>query len=145
MIKIATQHDLEKLANLVADFYAEENYSFDKPNIFKNLELLISSKEIGRVYLVIDDNQIVGYSILVNTFCLELGGKVAYIDELFIAKDKRGRKLATTLINEIISYCKMEGYATIRLEVERENPRASELYKRFGFICHDRNLMTLRI
>lgn len=143
--KIATINDLQTVVRMVKEFYNEEKYPFINAEIEKNLTTLLCEKNLGSIFLITDGSEIAGYCMVINSFCLELGGKIGYIDELFILNQYRNKKLSTNCLNYIIESYRLNNYATLRLEVEDDNPKAEELYKRFGFRIHSRKLMSYRL
>ncbi len=143
MIIRATTSHLEDIIELMELFYSEEGYPFNRENTIHNLNIFLENDSLGSIYLYQEQNQFVAYTVLVNTFCFELGGKVGYIDELFVKSLNRGNKIATNLLEYIILISKLNKIATLRLEVEKLNYKASMLYESFGFLTHKRNLMSL--
>ena len=56
-----------------------------------------------------------------------------YIGSIAVAEDYRGKGFGTQLLNAVNDFAKKNGFETIILDVVDTNPRAYELYKRFGF------------
>ncbi len=56
-----------------------------------------------------------------------------YIGSIAVAEDYRGKGFGTQLLNTVNDFAKKNGFETIILDVVDTNPRAYELYKRFGF------------
>jgi GNAT superfamily N-acetyltransferase len=75
-------------------------------------------------------------------FSLEFRGRNAFVDELFVREEHRGRGLGAAALAVAEEFCRGLGIAALRLEVERENPRAQELYEREGFRVHPRHILT---
>lgn len=81
-------------------------------------------------YILECENKVAGYALTVNYCSQEFGGKVLWIDELFVKPEFRGRNLAT----EFLEYAKsLDGNVLLRLEAEKNNQKAIALYKRLGF------------
>lgn len=81
-------------------------------------------------YILECENKVAGYALTVNYCSQEFGGKVLWIDELFVKPEFRGRNLAT----EFLEYVKsLDGNVLLRLEAEKNNQKAIALYKRLGF------------
>jgi diamine N-acetyltransferase len=79
----------------------------------------------------------IGYSI-------EFGGRDAFLDELFVSADSRGRGLGTRALEVAAEACREAGIVALHLEVDHANTAAQRLYRRHGFVDHDRYLMTRR-
>lgn len=56
-----------------------------------------------------------------------------YIGSIAVAEDNRGKGFGTLLLNAVNDFAKKNGFETIILDVVDTNPRAYELYKRYGF------------
>ena len=56
-----------------------------------------------------------------------------YIGSIAVAEDYRGKGFGTQLLNAVNDFAKKNGFETIILDVVDTNPRAYELYKRYGF------------
>lgn len=145
MPTLATINDLKTISKMVSEFYSEESYPYNEKEIEKNLETLLSDNRLGNIFLIKDENQIAGYCMVINSFCLELGGKIGYIDELYVKKEFRNKKLSTNCLNYIIESYKLNKYSSLRLEVESKNDKTIEYYKRFQFFAHQRILMSCRL
>lgn len=61
------------------------------------------------------------------------------IDGLFVAPDRRGQGIGSTLIEALAAEGARRGYAELRLEVIEENTRARALYERRGFVAVKRH------
>ena len=76
---------------------------------------------------------------------LEYGGRDAFIDEIFVSPSYRDRGLGRRALDAIAEACLELEVRALHLEVERDNVRASELYRKWGFEDSDRRLMTRRL
>ena len=101
--------DRKKLNNIFNEY--KENYS---PII----------NEYTKIYSYIVDNVVVGF--LIFTIMYE---KCEIID-IFVKKDYRNKKIAQSLINEIVSDYNLEN---MTLEVSDKNIPAINLYEKLGF------------
>ena len=75
-------------------------------------------------------------------YSLEFHGRDAFIDELYVVPEYRGRGIGSNVMRIVEDACRELGVRAVHLEVERDNPAARALYLRFGFKEHDRLLMT---
>lgn len=71
-----------------------------------------------------------GYCIVGKGFSPECGGKVAWIEEIYIKEEFRSQGVGKAVLKEIFERFGAKRY---RLEVEPSNLRAAELYKTLGF------------
>ncbi|GAA1279550.1 hypothetical protein GCM10009589_38610 [Arthrobacter pascens] len=94
------------------------------------LEMFVSELEQPetRRYLVAEARGgIVGYA---GVMCIE---PVADVQTIAVVPEYEGRGIGTALLTELISEARRRGAADVLLEVRADNPRAQQLYRRFGF------------
>jgi ribosomal-protein-alanine N-acetyltransferase len=81
-----------------------------------------------RRYLVAElDGEIVGYAGLM---CIE---PIADVQTIAVVPEQEGRGIGSALLTELIRESRRRRAEDMLLEVRADNPRAQELYRRFGF------------
>ena len=81
-----------------------------------------------RRYLVAEaDGAIVGYAGLM---CIE---PIADVQTIAVVPEQEGRGIGSALLTELIVESRRRHAADVLLEVRADNPRAQQLYRRFGF------------
>ncbi len=81
-----------------------------------------------RHYLVAElRGQIVGYAGLM---CIE---PISDVQTIAVVPEQEGRGIGSTLLAELIAESRRRGADDVLLEVRADNPRAQQLYIRFGF------------
>jgi ribosomal-protein-alanine N-acetyltransferase len=81
-----------------------------------------------RRYLIAEaPDGIVGYAGLM---CIE---PIADVQTIAVVPEYEGRGIGSALLTELISEGRRRGAADVLLEVRADNPRAQQLYRRFGF------------
>ena len=141
----AGRSDSAGVLDLMGQLYDGEHMAFDSSRALAALHGLLDHPEHGTVFLLRHGDAVVGYAVVTRGYSLEFGGVFALLDELFVAPSARGAGLGGALLRAVIEDCRTAGIATLRLEVERANAHAQAVYRRFGFVVHDRNLMTCRV
>lgn len=134
--------DTDELLPLMRAFYAEEEYPFDEARTERVLRVMLSNPLFGAVWVFRVDGRAVGYLVVTHGYSLEFGGRDAFVDELYMIPEVRGRGFGAQALRIAEEHCCREGIGALHLEVERENPRARALYERSGYKAHDRYLMT---
>lgn len=86
--------------------------------------------ELVKGLLLECDGEIAGYALAACYASKEYGGRVLFLDELFLKENFRGRGLAREFFTAIE---REEDIAAIRLEAVRENERAVRLYRSLGY------------
>lgn len=145
-IRLATADQLDVILAQMRQMQEEDPWSesFDETLVRATLKQLFQNSSYGLAYLGQDATEAVGYLILCFDYSLEYQGKGAWVDELFVARSHRGRGIATRLLETAEKAAAEHGAKYLHLEVSHGNP-AIELYRRRGFVDHQRYLMTKRI
>jgi ribosomal protein S18 acetylase RimI-like enzyme len=142
--KHITTADIETIVSLMEEFYGIDNYPI-KSDVSKALfEEFISNKNLGKAWLIVSDNEIVGYLILTFVFSFEYQGKIAFLDELYVTEKARGKGIGSKAIEFIKDESHKLSLKLIYLEVEPHNKKAQNLYIANGFEMHNRKLMRLK-
>lgn len=143
--RVVTRADLDVLLPLVQAYYEFDHLSFDERVARTALENFVADPTFGRVWLIMVDGEVVGYLILTLGYSIEYGGCDAFIDEVYIRAEHRGRGIGQQVIAFAETQCRAFGVRALHLEVERDNTHAHALYRKVGFVDHDRYLMTKRL
>jgi ribosomal protein S18 acetylase RimI-like enzyme len=142
----ATLADLDVVLLLMSHLQADDPWSepFHESVVRANLSELLRNSHNGLIYLVREEQNPVGYLVICFDFSLEYRGKGAWVDELFVERSHRGQGIGTQLLDLAESASGESGAQFLHLEVNHGNP-AIELYRRRGFVDHQRYLMTKRL
>lgn len=136
---------IETITSMMRDFYSIDNYPIDS-EVSKNLfSEFIQNENLGKAWLIYSDGEVVGYVILTFVFSFEYGGKIAFIDELYIKESARGRRIGTKTIEFLKNEIPKLSLKLLYLEVENHNVSAQKLYIANDFTIHNRKLMKYKI
>lgn len=130
---------------MMQEFYAIDGYPIDRNKSELLFSEFIANPELGRVWLIYSDGIAVGYIILTFIFSFEYGGKIAFIDELYVSEKARGRGIGKASVSFIQSEAAQLLLKLLYLEVEEHNFNAQKLYIAAGFDIHNRKIMKYRI
>jgi ribosomal protein S18 acetylase RimI-like enzyme len=144
-IRPAGPGDRDTLVELMTEFYAETATPFDPDRTVRAFETLLGDASRGRAWILERYGSAAGYAVLAVGFSMEYGGRDAFLDDLFVREEHRGRGLGRAAMQAVLAECERRGVRALHLEVARDNTAAKELYRRFGFADHDRQLMTVRL
>lgn len=82
-------------------------------------------------YVFIEDGSVAGYSMVSKSFTTEYGGVCAWIEDLYIKEEFRRRGISKKFFEDLpVLY---PDIVRFKLEVEPENERAIETYKKCGY------------
>lgn len=93
---------------------------------------LLADPSRGAVLVAYDPDPI-GVAVLAYTWTLEHGGRVAWLDELFVAAHHRDRGVGRAMLRRALQIAAAAGCRAVDLEVDTEHERAEHLYEREGF------------
>jgi ribosomal protein S18 acetylase RimI-like enzyme len=146
MVRTAEAGDIERILELSSRLYSEDgDVPFDRTAARGGLQELVDSGELGVAFVSEEGGRVVAYLVLVWGFSLEFGGRDAFVDELYVVPDWRGRGTGSALIEAAEAACVKARAIAIHLAVERSNVGAYRLYRRLGFSGQEKLLMTKRL
>jgi ribosomal protein S18 acetylase RimI-like enzyme len=137
--------DISTITHMMQDFYAIDNYPMDVEESKKLFQEFITNENLGKSWLIYSEKEIVGYIILTFIFSFEYGGKIAFVDELFIQETARGKGIGKEAIQFIQREVPKLSLKLLYLEVEPHNENAQKLYLAHDFELHNRKLMKYKI
>jgi ribosomal protein S18 acetylase RimI-like enzyme len=137
--------DLAELLALLERFHASQGYAFDASAARHALGALLARPELGRVYRIVQGGASVGYAALTFGWSLEWGGRDAFVDEIFVEEETRGRGVGRAALRALAAEAERLGVRALHLEVESANQAAQALYRSEGFAGNERRILTRRL
>ena len=134
---------------MMQEFYAIDGYPIDLQTSEKLFLEFISDENLGKAWIITSEEngktQIAGYAILTFIFSFEYGGKIAFIDELYIKESFRGKGIGKASIEFLKTEAAKLSLKLLYLEVEEHNLNAQKLYIAAGFEMHNRKIMKYKV
>ena len=95
-----------------------------------NVENILSGSTCAEGFVFVDAEKIIGYGITARSYSTEFGGERICIEDIFVEAEYRGRGVGSKFIRHV-----KELYPDkiFWLEVEADNIKAIDFYKRLGF------------
>ncbi len=141
--RTAGHADADQILTYMKIFYAEDGYVYRHDEAEYNLRKFIDTPDWGRVFVLeAGEGGIAGYMVIVFICSMEHQGRDAYIDELYISEEFRGKGYGSEGLDLAEKFCAETGIKALHLEVERYKDRAVRLYKSRGFFDRGRFLLT---
>jgi GNAT superfamily N-acetyltransferase len=139
----ATYPDLDLLLPMMRHMQADDPWTepFHEPTVRANLSELLANPVYGVVYIAREESSPIAYLVICFDYSLEYRGKGAWIDELFVEPTHRGKGIGTQLLDLAEAASRQHHAKFLHLEVTHGNP-AIDLYRRRGFLDHQRYLMS---
>lgn len=142
-LRLATGNEASLVYQMMDDYYHEVQSPFHPKKHRWALERLIGNPAVGRLWLVLVGQEVVGYVVLTLGYCLEMGALDAFLDDVYVVPRARGRGLGKAALQMAMGEAARLGAQVVHLEVAKQNERARNLYRRLGFKDRDNErLMT---
>lgn len=137
-IRVASTADLDEVLRLMRGYYADDGLAFELERASTTMSRLLNEPHWGRVLLLESHERPIGYVAVCLGFSLELGGNDAFIDEIYVVPEFRGRGHGKRLLEAAAASAREMGVQALHLEVDRTNHVARELYDSLGYRSRDR-------
>src|SRR5215469_15027053 len=89
--RLALSKDVDRLLDFMQEYYEFDGHGYDREKAYAALLPLLENPGFGRAWLILDDDCPVGYAVLCFGYSLEWLGRDAFVDELYLRKEYRGR------------------------------------------------------
>lgn len=143
-LHLAKTDDFAKLDLLVEAFHSEMQIASTPETRASGIVPLLQGSPYGAVYLLGPRLAPVGYIVVTFGWSVEFGGMDAFIDEVFIRPAVRGRGVATEALQGLAKALENVDVCALHLEVDRDDERTQNLYRRVGFEPRDRYMLMTR-
>jgi len=143
-IERAAPNNLPELLPLVDAFQREEGYAAGDDALRSAVLELLGVAQRGSMLVARENGRALGYAALCFGHSIEFRGRDAFVDELYVAPDARGRGLGRALLRALEADARASGVRQLHLEVEPGN-EAQRLYLAEGFTATGRELLTKKL
>jgi ribosomal protein S18 acetylase RimI-like enzyme len=143
-LRLARAADSRLLLEMMADFATGEGIAPDPRRLRTALGNLLRQRNLGRVWLIVEAGEVVGYAVLTFGYDLEFTGRDAFLTELYVRKEVRGRGVGRRALALIEQQALALKARAVHLMVRAENIRAFTLYASAGYEA-PRRVMLSRI
>lgn len=125
--------DADGLSNMMREFYSTPGvlHKIDDSNIKSTIALLNQKSPFAEAFILKMDSNMVGYVLLAFTYSNEAGGSVVWIEEIYIKKEYRNRRLSNGLLDYVIQ--EYPNTARFRIDMVKDNVESMALFSSFGF------------
>lgn len=141
-LRQAGVEDADVLLPMVEAFHRHEGIVLDAAARRTAVAALFGENPFGRIWLAFDGELVVGYVAVCFGYTIEFGGRDAFLDELYIKDEYRGRGLGKAVLEAAALGAAKHEVKVLHLEVASKNLRAQQLYASSGFAPLPRFLMS---
>lgn len=141
-IRLCRPEDRHLLLELMTEFDQHEGISLDRIRLETAFDELLRTPTLGQAWLILCDDQYVGYLILTYGFDLEYFGKDAWITDIYVRPEHQGKGIGRRALMDLEGFATRNGVHALHLAVRHSNTRAKLLYEKSGFRTVERLTMT---
>ncbi|WP_269432514.1 GNAT family N-acetyltransferase [Bacillus sp. FJAT-18017] len=133
-VRQADSNDSSELYGLmreyIVDFYNQPEPSEEE---LKGLiRHLLENPSSGVQFVAEENGRLIGFATLYFTFSTLKVKRQAILNDLFVQRDVRGKKVGETLFKTCLDYIRMHDFAGMTWETAQDNVAAQGLYKKMG-------------
>lgn len=133
-IRFAEMNDVPVLAKMLGELFSmDHEFSADPAKQEKGLREIIGNENNGRVFVLVQGDEVLGMVSILFSISTALGGRVAVLEDMFIRSDHRWAGNGSLLLKAAISWCASNGILRLTLLTDHNNTPAAAFYKKHGF------------
>jgi ribosomal protein S18 acetylase RimI-like enzyme len=134
VIRPLKSRDLPNLLKLAQAYWGFEKIRGFRAKDYRKLAVkILKNPSLGRIWVAVEGDRLLGYLVVVFLMSLEYGGIAAEIDELYVDRMERGRGVGDSLLKAAGKRLTKEGVVQICLRVGKSNAVGIRFYKKMGF------------
>jgi GNAT superfamily N-acetyltransferase len=135
--RLATPDDAPVLAELLHAFNTEfDTPSPGPPTLEPRLRVLLDGDDAG-TFAVLGGDPPVALALVTLRTNVWYDGRVAILDEMYVAPDRRSAGIGSQVIELVLRTCRDRGVALLEINVDEDDVDAMRFYERHGFAGND--------
>jgi ribosomal protein S18 acetylase RimI-like enzyme len=128
-----TPADVGVLLDMMADFNELEGIAWTEDTCRPALQRLLESPDLGIAGYILESGARRGYFVLTWGYDLEWAGRDAFLTEIYLLPDARGRGLGSSVLPLVEALGSRHGARALHLMVLPHNEIAVRMYRRAGY------------
>lgn len=141
-VRLAERKDVPALVALMAEFYGEAGFQLPEEAAARTFVALFDDPRLGRIWLMEQETEAVGYLVLTVGYSMEFGGLRGFVDDFFVRPAARGKGLGAMALEAVRQSCQQLGIRALLVETGPDDHPARRLYARAGFTANGRVLLS---
>jgi ribosomal protein S18 acetylase RimI-like enzyme len=141
-VREATDADTALILDMMEAFNVFEKIPWRRETGELALRTLLSDTRLGVVAIVEEGEATLGYLVVTWGYDLEWNGRDAFLTELFLVPEARGRGVGTLALDRAEALAARHGARALHIMVRHENEPARRLYARAGYVSPPRLFLT---
>jgi ribosomal protein S18 acetylase RimI-like enzyme len=133
-IEPATIDDLPALASLVMElFTVSGDFAPEQAVQERGLRLILEQPSRGRIFVLRNDDHLIGMVNLLFTISTARGGFVILMEDLVIHPDHRGQGFGGMLLEHVIEFARRKDFKRITLLTDKISAESQGFFRKHGF------------
>ena len=141
LFRVAQASDSELLLDFMEALYTLDGYGYDREKARAALNPLLGNSDLGRAWIILDGVAPAGYAVLCFGYSLEWLGRDAFVDEIYLREEYRGRGWGKKTMAFLEDAARELGVTALHLGVMEGN-QALRLYESIGFQKHTSSFLS---
>lgn len=135
LIEKATEENIPQILALMLEFAEYENL-LDSFEVTKErlITALFGDTKVAEAIVAFDGETAIGYAIFFPYFATFRGQRGIYLEDIFISKNFRGRRVGEMMLKYIAKLAKSRGFERIDFQVLKWNLPAIGFYEKLGAV-----------
>ncbi len=138
----AEPSDVAVLCRMMAEFNRIEGIAWSPEAGEAAVRTLLTDRGLGLIGLLAENDHTVGYFVVTWGYDLEWNGRDAYLTELYLIPEARGRGLGAAALEHAEQSARRQDVRALHLMVRQDNLAAVRLYQRAGYVVPPRVFMS---
>lgn len=125
---------VDRLLALAEAFHRDGGHPLRDPQR-EAIRRLVAERALGRAWILASGGDDLGYATCAFALSVDVGGRAAILDDLYVIPGARGQGLGRLLMTEVETDLASLGVRTIGLMTDGADRRASRFYAGLGFVA----------
>lgn len=133
IIKLKESDNIEKIVAIFDQYMM----FYKLPSSIEKYKKFLSDRLENKdaiIFLAVDEHENpIGFVLNYPSYSTLSLGKILVLNDLFVLREERKKRVAQALINAVFEFAKQENIIRIDLCTEKSNENAQKLYEKLGF------------
>ena len=126
--------DIAVLCELLWELFSQEvEFTPNKKIQEKALKKIIEHKNIGDIFVAVNENKVIAMVHVLYTISTALGEKVSILEDMVVSQNYKNQKIGSSLIEFTLDYLKKNSFKRVTLLTDSDNFNAHNFYKKHEF------------
>jgi ribosomal protein S18 acetylase RimI-like enzyme len=145
-IEFASADDLTAMADLLGELFTlEADFQPDREKQLAGLKLILDNPDLGRLFVLRKDGEIVAMANALIAVSTAEGGCVLLLEDVIVKAECRGAGFGRQLVEHVLKWGNAQGMRRVTLLADEDNASALGFYQRMGFRFSTMRVLRLKL